>query len=224
MALFAALLKPIVDFMQSGPGVLAFSALTVIAWAPLVLIHELGHALTMRVVYGGRVRIELGSGAPVIDTRLGEFDLRVNRIPRGGRTSNVAPIPPGAGVREHLLVIAGGPAASLLFGIIAARWASLAHHGSAAHAVLWVAAFGGYSHAIQNLVPFERVYRSGERVHSDGAQILRLVRIARTGPTVVRRAPSPVARRMSRLTVIAAGILAVMAVVAIGAHLVASVS
>ena len=128
-------------------------ALIVLLSLPTTVIHELGHGIAANVLAKVPVRIELSFGA-------GEW----SGVCRFVGDASISALTYG-------LIVAAGPAASLLQGVVATWLGAQAAPGTASHSVLVTFAFAGYACGLLNLVP---MMHGAQR--SDGQFLLDLAR------------------------------------------------
>jgi hypothetical protein len=181
---FAGLVAGIVGWLRWAqhaglpqPSRLLFPVEVVVAALAMGLVHELGHALTGTTL-GMRLRAFV-AGPFQWRVREGRwrFQLRLRELLATGGSAALVPtdVPPAdarAWVRREVWTIAGGPAASLLYGL-AALAAVLTARGHAWEGE-WrlLALFTTFSllAGVMSLLPFHA--RTG---YSDGAQIYQLL-------------------------------------------------
>jgi hypothetical protein len=99
-------------FNDWSPGKLSM-LFVVLAWLPMLVIHELGHALVARLVGWDVIEVVIGYGPELARFRLGRTLVALRAVPIEG---HVLPTPRA---RKHArlksaLVYAGGPAAELI--------------------------------------------------------------------------------------------------------------
>ena len=162
------LLAEILD--ESQPGKLAFLFM-VLAWAPLLVIHELGHALAAGAV-GWRVcRVVIGFGRILAVIRVGRAVVEVKALPVCGY---VVPAPTSLSWArtKNALVFAAGPGIELLLlgALVAAigsetLWSPTLDPGVMAAQGTAVAIVIG---VVLNLIP----YTTAEGLATDGLGIL----------------------------------------------------
>jgi peptidase M50-like protein len=152
--------------MQPG-GLWFFATLYVLA-TPMVLWHELGHALAARAFVDHGVSVQVGRGdrwkfhLRDIEFRLGAPSL----IGIGG----LCYYPESVTAFESLVIALAGPFATLLgMGLALALLPSL--HGPL-HAATALAAAAQFTGFVLNLVPFTLTDRSGRRFRTDGRRAL----------------------------------------------------
>jgi regulator of sigma E protease len=114
--------------LANVPSIIA----AVLAFAFLIVIHELGHALAARAVGMKIVRFSVGYGKVLWSFRVGETQIALSAIPVGGYVwiggmipeDGIDPAAPFAWLNQHAwrrtLAIAAGPFASYLGAIVVA--------------------------------------------------------------------------------------------------------
>jgi hypothetical protein len=118
------------------------------------LIHELGHGIVGALVTKDRVKIEINLVGGLC--RLGEH----SRVTLG----------------SYMLIVAAGPAASFLQGLVSAWLLDMTARGTFEHGFLAIMTFLGFAAAILNLIPMKV-----DDLHTDGKQLLDLTRWAVSG-------------------------------------------
>ncbi|HSM91457.1 MAG TPA: site-2 protease family protein [Anaeromyxobacteraceae bacterium] len=120
------------SFLQGQAGMIPAILAAVVAFAFLIVVHELGHALAARAVGMKIVRFSVGYGKVLWSFRLGETQIALSAIPVGGYCwiggmipeDGVDPASPQAWLNQHAwrrtLAIAAGPVASYLGAIFVA--------------------------------------------------------------------------------------------------------
>lgn len=121
-------MNPLQTLLSNLPSILA----AVLAFAFLIIVHELGHALAARAVGMTIVRFSVGYGKVLWSFRLGGTQIALSAIPFGGYCwiggmipeDGVDPAAPHAWLNQHAwkrtLAIAAGPVASYLGAILVA--------------------------------------------------------------------------------------------------------
>jgi hypothetical protein len=171
-------LKPFYDFMQAGPGLLAFFAWVLVLTPPLVFVHEFGHAIAARWLGGGMVVIIIGRGRNLATFRIGTIVVDLNMWFRpthmGGQAlGDTRGLTPWA----TFWVALAGPAASLGTGLLFLSLFSGAADSGAVHDLLWVAAFDSLGTAVVCLIPMTlQERRGGPTIRTDGQLALDAIR------------------------------------------------
>jgi regulator of sigma E protease len=121
-----------VSFLQNAVTMIPAIVAAVLAFAFLIVVHELGHALAARAVGMKIVRFSVGYGKVLWSFRLGETEIALSAIPFGGYCwiggmipeDGVDPAAPHAWLNQHAwrrtLAIAAGPVASYLGAVFVA--------------------------------------------------------------------------------------------------------
>ena len=180
MDLLYAVAEAIYNFMESSPGLLGTPVCVVVAGLPVMLLHELGHALAARILLGGEVQVTVGSAGKLAELQLGQIAVSLNALAYPGRAQGSAEFDASrAGARDVLLIALAGPAASLL-GFVVALWAySAAPDSGLLHDLLWGAIAAGLF-GVLNLIPFTLHGKPGETpLRSDGRVALAAARVVR---------------------------------------------
>jgi membrane-associated protease RseP (regulator of RpoE activity) len=180
MDLLYDLTAAIVGFMQSGPPFPAFFVYIAVAGIPVILLHELGHALAASQRLGADVEVSVGTTGQLANLRLGQITASINALSLPGRAAGIASFDDSrATARDVLWVAVAGPLASLAGAVATGMLLAAAPESGVAHDLLWTATLGGVL-GFLNLVPFEfQERRSGPTVRSDGHLALDALRIAR---------------------------------------------
>lgn len=154
------------------PGSLWFFAILYVLAGPMILWHELGHALAARTFVDGDVSVQVGLGDRW-SLRVGDIDFRIGAPSLVG-IGGFCQYPASVTASESLLIALAGPGATLLgAGVALALLPSLQGLLHAAAAVAAAAQVNGF---ILNLVPFTLADRSGRVFRTDGRRALDAVR------------------------------------------------
>jgi hypothetical protein len=165
------------DFMNSGPGLLAMLIYSALVAIPVVLLHELGHAIAARRLVGGEVEITVGTAGKLANIRLGEVVMSINAVAHPGRPDGVARFDASrARFLDIILIALAGPAASLVGTIVTALLLSAASPDGVVHDLLWVATALGVV-GVLNIVPITFRNRDGTTLRTDGRVVLDVVRV-----------------------------------------------
>lgn len=168
------------DFMNSpaaSPWVLLY---VVVAGVPVVLVHELGHALTARWLLDTPVSIVVGSFGEVAHLHLRRISVSLNAFSSPTAVAGWAQFDASRGQARDILWIAlAGPAASAGGLVVSLAALAAAPNGGPLHDLLWATTLGSVF-AILNLVPFAyQDRRNGPTHHSDGRVALDAARTLR---------------------------------------------
>jgi hypothetical protein len=169
-----------VRFMDSSPGLPLSLLYLAAAGVPVVLLHELGHAVAARRLLGGEVKVAVGTAGKLADLRLGQLALSVNAVSHPGSAAGVAEFDASrATARDVLLIAVAGPVASLA-GTALTAWALSAVPGpGVVFNMLWAATAAGAA-CVLNLVPLTlQERRGGAWLRTDGRVALDALRVAR---------------------------------------------
>jgi hypothetical protein len=173
--------------MSMQPASLWFFATLYVLTGPLILWHELGHALAARTFVDRDLIVQVGRGDRW-SFRVGDIDFRIGAPSLLG-IGGLCHYPASVTASESLVIALAGPAATLLgAGLALLLLPSL--HGPA-HAAAAVAAVAQVSGFILNLVPFTLTDRNGRGFRTDGRQALDALRsMVGSGATIgARRLP-----------------------------------
>jgi hypothetical protein len=173
-------------------------------WTPaLVLLHELGHALTALDMTEGRVCMKAGSPT-MVNLRVGRLELALSPWPGFGGSCEYEPDTLRGSPRGEAWIVVAGPVTSLLTGVVLAFLAAMAQ-GMLREVLVLGAALSGIGFLLSGLpLRYGRGLGGGE---SDGTSVWRILTGEPPGPE--RERPEPVVARPIFLVVLAlAGILA----------------
>ncbi len=174
-----AIADAITTFMNDGPGIVTVFVLGALTAIPVVLVHELGHALVARRRLGGDVKIQVGTTGRIASLRLRQVELHLNALARPDRASGVAEFDASrATARDVVFIALAGPVASLLGTLITGWWLSVTSPGLL-HDALWCMTGTGVF-GVLNLVPMTLEERDGRRLRTDGGLMLDAIRIGQT--------------------------------------------
>jgi len=158
--------------MAQQPGTFWFFTTLYVLAGPIILWHELGHALAARAFVDHDVRVQVGRGARR-GFRLAGVDFEIGAPSLVG-IGGLCRYPASVTAYESLVIALAGPAATLL-GACLALMVLPALHGPL-HAAAAVAAVAQVDGFILNLVPFTLSDRSGRVFRTDGRQALDALR------------------------------------------------
>jgi hypothetical protein len=174
-------------FMNGAPPLLLLVVLYPIVGMPIVLLHELGHALAAHRLLGTPVRVTVGRRARFAGLQLGKVELELNAVGSLSGPSGTAQFDDSAArARDIVWIALAGPAASLAGTVLTAVVLGATQRDGILHAAVWTATSAGVVAVLLNLVPMQTVEPSGARLRSDGRLALDALRIWRTA---VPRAP-----------------------------------
>ncbi len=144
---------------------------------PAVVLHELGHAAAALATGAGISYVRLGSGPPIARRRVFGVLIELNWPTMGGRVGLRS-----SDIYSHpirlILFLAGGPAANLLLLLGAmARWPDWSRDALSLEQPHVVLAFilANLYLLVWTLLPIRARQGDGQRVASDGLQILRTI-------------------------------------------------
>ena len=172
--------EAVVRFMDASPGLPILLLYVAVAGIPVVLLHELGHALAAVRLLGDEVQVSVGSTGELARLRLGQISVSLSALSHPGEAAGVAEFDASrATARDVLLIAVAGPAASLL-GTVLTAWAlSAAAPSGVLHGLLWAATSAGVVGGL-NLVPLSlRDRRDAQPIASDGRIALEAARVLR---------------------------------------------
>lgn len=145
----------------------------VLAWIPLLVLHEYGHAITARL-FGWQInRVELGFGKAITRFRISSVPVIVRAFPLEGFVQCEPANTPYSRI-HHALIFFAGPAIELILAALLLLFA-LDLTGEANQSILLIAikatAYAAIAGAAINLIPFAIDSNEGVSV-SDGAGII----------------------------------------------------
>jgi hypothetical protein len=177
MDLLQTIAEAIVDYMDNGPGFLLTLLYSAIAWYPVILLHEFGHAVAAVLLLGEDVDVEVGSAGKLAELQLGRIAVSMNAVAGPGQAGVAQFDDSRATARDVLLIALAGPAASLAGTGLTALVLWAASPGGFLAGVLWAATLLGAG-GVLNLVPFRyQVTRSRPAWRSDGLLALDALRV-----------------------------------------------
>lgn len=177
MGLVYDLADAVARFMTASPGIPLVFLYVAIASGPVVLIHELGHAIAARVLVDADVELSVGSTGRIAELRLGRITARINALSLRGSPGEVTFGDARATAQDVLLVALAGPLASLGGTVVCALLLSAAPNSGIVHDLLWSAVACGVVGVVLNLLPLTLQNSSGA-MRSDGRVALDALRLA----------------------------------------------
>jgi hypothetical protein len=167
-------------FMEASPGFPVSLLYIAIAAVPVVLLHELGHALAAWRLLDTEVSVKVGTVGELARIRLGQIETTINAISLPGQVGGAATFEDSRATANHVFWIAiAGPLASVAGTIVAAALYSAAPAGGVVHDFLWAAVAVGVF-GVLNIVPLKyQEKRTGPVLRSDGWLALDAFRVAR---------------------------------------------
>lgn len=184
--------------MSMQPGSLWFFATLYVLAGPLILWHELGHALGARTFVEHDVTVQVGRGDRW-SFRVADIDFRIGAPSLVG-IGGLCHYPASVTASESLVIALAGPAATLLGAGLALLLLPPLH--GPLHAAAAVAAVAQVSGFVLNLVPFTLTDRNGRGFRTDGRQALDALR------SMFGSGATAGARRLSPATVTTTSLLA----------------
>lgn len=171
------------DFMNAGPGGWSFLLWGFAASVPVVVVHELGHAIVAARRLGTDVEVTVGNAVKLAQVRLGRIHASLNALPRPGYIAGSASFDATrATARDVLWIALAGPFASLVGVVVTAI---LVSHGPAAgvvHDLLWWMTGAGVLAVVLNLLPLKVEEGDGSKLWTDGRLALDALRVMQDRP------------------------------------------
>ena len=160
------------DFMDSLS--IATLVVMVLVSEPLAaFVHELGHGIVAVTRVSGDVRVKVGGMGPLVQWSWGRLAVGVSPLvipghfgghcTYEGRTSSRA---------DRILIALGGPAASLVFGLLLWMLDRSLFASGAMHRIAAITAFVSVGSGLICLVPLKLTDSRGRTLPTDGAQAL----------------------------------------------------
>jgi hypothetical protein len=180
MDLLYEIAEAIVRFNDSAPSFPIALVYIMVAGLPVILLHELGHAVAAVQLLDEEVDVSVGEVGKLAELRLGQIALSVNALAHPGKAAGAAEFDASrATARDVLLIALAGPAASLAGTVITVMALNAVSPGGVVHGLLWGATVVGVF-GVLNLIPFRfRERRDGPAFTSDGLLALEALRVAR---------------------------------------------
>jgi hypothetical protein len=167
------------DFMNGSPSLLTGWIYIVAAGAPIILLHELGHALVAVRRLDTDVEVTVGNAAEVAQLRLGQVNASVFalRSPLGpaGAASFDASL---ATARDVFWIALAGPVASAIGLAAVLLCYAAAPADGFVHNLLWAAVLTSF-YGVLNLIPFRLGGEGPGPSASDGRTALDALRVIR---------------------------------------------
>jgi len=142
------------DFISSGPGLLACALYLLVADWPVILLHELGHAMVAVRRLGGDVEVTVGNAVKLAQLRLGQVNASLHALQSPlGTAGSVTFDASRARAEDVLRVALAGPAVSALnfVGLVGAY--SIAPDDGVLHDLLWAGTLASL-YGVLNVIPF----------------------------------------------------------------------
>jgi membrane-associated protease RseP (regulator of RpoE activity) len=143
-------------------------------WVPLLVLHELGHAVAAWVVGRRVIELVIGFGKPLYATRVGTCEVVFNRYPVSGYVRSAATSERGAWWRAAFVYLAGpGVEIVLALAIIFAVGADRFFEKSGSYGVVFLQglALAALIQGVVNLIPHVVKTEDGD-VPNDGLGFL----------------------------------------------------
>jgi hypothetical protein len=186
--------------MNAGPGLIPMMVYTAIVSIPLILVHELGHAVAARARLGTSVDVVVGTVGKAAQLHVRDINIRINALAAPvGRVGTASFDASRVTARDMIWIALAGPAASAVGGAICALGYASVGEG-VAHDVLWAATGFSVLAVVLNLMPFgyrDRV--DAQEVATDGHVMLEALRIERGLSPRRRDDPRTMGRRREAL-------------------------
>ena len=180
MDLLYSIAQALYDFINSGPGLLAFFVYLVLAGCPLVLLHEYGHAIVAVLRLETDVEVAVGDVVKLAEFRLGQVNASVHALQGVTGIAGSANFDASRARAEDVLWIAlAGPFVSAICLALTIVCYSIAPSDGFLHDLLWVAVVVNL-YGVLNLIPFKlQDRRSSPAEPSDGQLALDALRVIR---------------------------------------------
>jgi hypothetical protein len=169
------------DFMNAGPGGWSFLLWGFAASVPVVVVHELGHAIVAAHRLGADVEVTVGNAVKLAQVRMGRIHASLNMLPRPGHVAGSARFDASrATARDVLWIALAGPFASLVGVVVTALLLRHVPPAGVIHDLLWWMTGAGVLAVLLNLLPFKPEESDGTKVWTDGRMALDALRIIRS--------------------------------------------
>jgi hypothetical protein len=168
-------------FLNASPGMPATLLYVSIAAIPVILVHELGHALMAARRLGAPVHVSVGATGRLLRVHFRRLTMAVNALPHPHGLGGYATFDASrASAFDLLLVALAGPAASLCSFALAALALATSPAAGVVHDVLWAATLDSLAWLLLNIVPLEvQERREGPKLRTDGLLALQAMRAVR---------------------------------------------
>jgi hypothetical protein len=153
-----------------------FFVTVVLAGPPLALIHELGHAIVAVNRQPGRVIVRVGADKPATSFEIGRITFRLHPVLRPWRFDAVCAHERPRRRADAVLIALGGPAASLLAGLVAVAAARATDSSSTLHWVIVSIACETLFSTLVCLTPMLLTDSRGLTLRTDGALVVAALR------------------------------------------------
>ena len=154
MDLLYAIAEALFNFINSGPALFTSALYLLPAGLPLILLHELGHAVVAARRLGGDVEVTVGNAVRLAQFRLGHVNASLHALQSPlGTVGSVSFDVSRARAKDVLWIAVAGPLASLIgfVGVLTAY--SIAPGDGVLHDLLWAAVWASL-YGVLNLIPF----------------------------------------------------------------------
>ena len=173
------LAQVVFDFMNGAPSLPLDLVYLLVIGTPIILLHELGHALVAVRRLGTDVEVTVGNAAELAQMRLGQVNAAIFALPNPLAPAGTASFDGSlATARDVLWIALAGPVVSLIGLVLAVLCFSAAPADGFLHDVLWAAVFTSMYGPL-NLIPFKFSGDGEGQFASDGRMALDALRVIR---------------------------------------------